>query len=338
MLLSTLLLTKENIRKYRDPSLQLEGIIAALKRLDEHHIIVPTLTSKKSSLQAGIGGEERVQAALSNHTFPDNFHFFYDLTLSSFCKFQLDAFLLTPYYGLIFEIKNISGTLKFLDNPPQLIQTKESGEVIGLDSPAAQVEQYAQYLSHWMAARNLQLPIHRVVVLAYPKQKVERAPAQTKILFPSLLASYIISLPQDRVWLEHDAFHWLSTELVNCHIPYIPSPICETYNLSKSDFVPGGICRVCNHIGMTKKKRRWICPVCGQHDHLAHQPALREWFLLMGREMTNKDCREFLRVDRKTATRILTSMTLIAKGGCKNRSYTIDFENYFPQRSKLHLT
>ncbi|GIN20640.1 hypothetical protein J1TS3_17740 [Siminovitchia fordii] len=45
----------------------------------------------------------------------------------------------------------------------------------------------------------------------------------------------------------------------------------------------------------------------------------------MGREMTNKDCREFLGVDMNIASRILNSMDLNRTGSCRYRRYTLDF-------------
>lgn len=326
ILLDTTSTANENIKKHRSPSLLLEGITATQNRLDENHHILPILIAKQSSIQAGIGGEERVQYALCKHSFPMNYHFYYDLTLFATSKFQLDSFLLTPYYGLIFEVKNISGTLKFLDNPPQLIQTRDNGEIRGLDSPAAQVERYAELLEIWFKSRNIHLPIYRVVVLAYPKQIVEKTPAKTKILFPNLITHYIRSLPQDHIRLDSDTFSWLSAELVNNHIPHVPDPICEKYNFSKSAIRTGVICKLCGYIGMKKTIRSWYCPICESLDHLAHLPAIREWFLIMGRKMTNTDCREFLNVDMKTATRILTNnMNLISEGGKRNRYYMINF-------------
>jgi hypothetical protein len=183
-------------------------------------------------------------------------------------------------------------------------------------------------LTIWFGSRNIQLPIYRVVVLAYPKQIVERAPTKTKILFPSLIAPYIRSLPQDQIKVDNMTFNRLSNELVNHHNFYIPSPICEFHHFPKRDVRPGVICKICGHIGMEKTIRSWYCPNCDNHDHLAFEEAIIDWFLIMGRRMTNTDCREFLQVDMKKASRILANMDLEIKGACRNRSYAIDFEKY----------
>lgn len=327
--MSNIVLSNDNIKKLRSPSLLLQGLTAAQIRLSENHPMLPTLMAKHSSIQAGIGGEERVEYEFSKHSFPLDHYIFYDLSLTSASTFQMDTFFLTRYYGIIFEVKNISGTLQFIDNPPQLIQTKDNGEVKGLESPAAQVERNGDLLTIWLNSRNIDLPIYRVVVLAYPKQIVEKAPAKTKILFPSLIPSYIRNIPQNHVKLDLETFNWLSSELVNNHIFYIPSPICETYNIPKTNILTGVICDSCGYIGMKKTNKSWYCSNCESFNPLAHHQTIKEWFLLFGGKMTNKDCREFLHVDRYTATRILKNMNLKSEGANKNRSYWMDFEELF---------
>jgi hypothetical protein len=331
------LLDYSNVKKVRSPNLQLQGLIAAQRRLLSTHPSVPLISSNQSSLQAGIGGEDRVANELSKHTFSMENFIFHDLSLYYYSKYQMDTFFLTRYYAIIFEVKNLAGTLCFLDNPPQLIQKKDNGEINGYDSPAAQVERYGELMTLWFGSRKISLPIYRVVVLAYPKQKVERPPSKTKILFPSLISSYIRNIPLDKIWLDNETFNWLSSELVNSHQFYIPAPICETFNISTNDVRTGVLCKTCGQLGMKKTIRSWKCIHCGSQDHLAHLPAIKDWFLIMGSKMTNTDCREFLHVDRRTATRILASMELLSEGTFKNRTYLMDFEGLLRTSKLLEL-
>lgn len=54
----------------------------------------------------------------------------------------------------------------------------------------------------------------------------------------------------------------------------------------------------------------------------AHQQTIRDWFLLFGGKMSNKDCRAFLHIERQqTANRILRGMGLLAEGANRNRTY-----------------
>lgn len=173
--------------KSRDHSLTLEGLLAAQNRLSAGHPIVPVLAAKQASVEAGIGGEERVAEIFRKHSFPFEHHTFHDLSPSADERFQIDTFCLTPWYGGILEVKNIGGILEFKDNPPQLIRTREDGHKDGFESPVVQLERNAELLKDWLLHRNIHLPIYGAVVLAYPKQIVAVPPAKTKLLFPNLI-------------------------------------------------------------------------------------------------------------------------------------------------------
>ena len=286
------------------------------------------MASKFSNLEAGIGGEERVENALGKNPLLPDHRIFYDLSLSSSEKFQIDTLFLTPSYGIVFEVKNISGKLFFFkENPPQLIRIRENGQADGFDCPAEQAERNRFLLDMWLQSKGIQLPLLAVVILAYPKQIVEIPPKKTKVLFPSLIPSFIRNLPQRRERLDPQTFERLCADLVNSHRNYIPDPICLTYNIPRFDIQTGVQCKACSKLGMVKLKKGWHCPACGHICRSAHERAIRDWFLLFGGKMTNRDCREFLHVDIDTASRLLKNMDLIVEGTFKNRTYRMNFEN-----------
>ena len=68
---------------------------------------MPVLAAKQSSVEAGIGGEERVAEVFRKQTFPFEHHVFHDLSPLSSEQFQVDTYFMTPWYGLVFEVKNI---------------------------------------------------------------------------------------------------------------------------------------------------------------------------------------------------------------------------------------
>ncbi|WP_261369568.1 nuclease-related domain-containing protein [Siminovitchia fortis] len=301
------------------------GIQASIKRLHPRHEAIPILTAKASSLEAGISGEIKLAETLRKHSFPFEHRVFHDLSLVSSALFQIDTLFLTRFYAVVFEVKNIGGRLEFKDDPPQLVRRRETGEVDGFESPAAQVERNGDLLELWLKGHGIQIPVYRIVVLAYPKQIIDKAPAKTQVLFPNYVPPFIHALPRKQAILDSKTFRWLTAKLLNSHINYIPRPVCDIYNIPPRDIQTGVICSHCDAIGMVKIKRSWRCRSCGSLDHKAHERGVREWFLIMGREMTNKDCREFLRVDMNTASRILCSMDLNSIGSCRYRKYTINF-------------
>ncbi|WP_256989019.1 NERD domain-containing protein [Bacillus sp. EB106-08-02-XG196] len=311
--------------KERSDSLTLKGLIAAQSRLSKTHPMISTLASKQSSIEAGIGGEQRVAEVLQKYRFPFKNNIFHDLSLSSDTYFQMDHLFKTPHFVLILETKNMAGSLEFRDNPPQLIQKREDGQIKYYESPVVQLERNMELMSAWLSQRNIDFPLYGAIVLAYPKQHVEIPPANTKVLFPNLIPPFIKGLPQEGKGLDPSAFHRLSKELLNSHQTYIPKPICESYQIPLEDIQPGVRCVACGKIGMEKLPRTWHCPTCNVNNHLAHQATLAEWFLVVKRSITNRECREFLGVDIHTAKRILLSMDLITCGKFRDRSYRMDF-------------
>jgi hypothetical protein len=307
--------------KERSDSLTLKGLIAAQSRLPITHPTVSILASKQSIIEAGIGGEQQVAEVLQRYTFPFKNNIFHDLSLSSNTHFQIDHFLKTPQYGVVLETKNLAGSLEFRDNPPQLIQKREDGQIKYYESPVVQLDRNMELMSAWLSQRKIDLPLYGAIVLAYPKQHVEIPPADTKILFPNLIPPFIKGLPQQGKGVNTSTFNWLSSELLRCHQTYIPKPICESYQIPIGDIQPGVRCESCGKLGMIKVPRTWHCQFCKVNNHLAHRGALVEWFLVVKRTITNRECREFLGVDIYTANRILNSMDLVSQGTYKDRIY-----------------
>ncbi|MBV7505090.1 NERD domain-containing protein [Bacillus sp. sid0103] len=299
--------------------------MAAEQRLSANHEFQPVLAAKRGSVEAGIGGEERVVEVFRKHPFSADHHIFHDLSPAWREQFQMDSFVLTPWFGTVLEVKNIGGVLEFRDQPPQLIRTREDRHQDGYESPVVQLERNRELISDWLRSRDIDLPIFGAVVLAYPKQIVAVPPKNTKILFPRLIPSFIKSLPHQAKKLDHETFQRLSAELLKSHQPFIPKTICETYGIPFSDFRFRIRCEACGEFGMIKLPRTWCCPQCGGHDHLAQQRAIREWFLIFKRSITNRECREFLGVDDiHTVKRILVSMDLKSEGTFRNRCYSMD--------------
>lgn len=314
--------------KERSDSFTLKGLIAAQSRLSITHPMVSVLASKQSIIEAGIGGEQRVAEVLQKYQFPFKNNVFHDLSLSSDTNFQMDHLIKTPYFGVVLETKNMSGSLEFSENPPQLVQKKEDGQINYYESPVVQLERNIELLTAWLSKRNIYLPLYGAIVLAYPKQHVEIPPSNTKLLFPNMIPPFIKSLSQQGTKLNLEKFNSLSADLLKSHRTFIPKPVCESYQIGLNHIKPGVRCVTCGKLGMIKLPRTWHCPICKVNDHLAHQGTLAEWFLVVKRTITNRECREFLGVDIHTATRILNSMPLKYKGTFRNRIYFIDFHEY----------
>lgn len=312
----------------------LEALDAAIRRLPEYHEMMPILKAKYAAVQAGFGGEQELDKVFERYAFSMEYGVFHDVSLVSSTLFQVDTLLVTPWYAVLFEVKNIAGELMVTANPPQLIRKSDSGQLSGFKSPIAQLESNCELFEDWLNNRGLSLPVYGAVVLAYAKQRIDVFDTEVPILFPHAVPTFIRKLPRDSRLLDEQAFSGLLISLKKSHRPFIPAPICSTYAISKQDIRTGVICPGCGGVGMEKYSGGWRCLSCGKTSRKAHEQAIRDWFLLFGGEMRNKDCRTFLHVDRQqTAHRLLVSMELHSKGANRNRSYTLKLQSEHKKRT-----
>lgn len=312
------------ISKTRSEPLLLEGLDAAINRLAPGHAILPVLNRKYSAVKAGFGGEQQVDRIFQNYTFPLEYRVIHDLSLTSRTHFQIDTLFITQSYAVVFEIKNISGSLKVIENPPQLVRTLDNGEVKGFNSPIAQLQNNCELLRDWLHRRNMAMPIYSAVVLAYPTQRIDLFDTNIPFLFPSTIPTFIRNLPMHSPLLDFKSFIRLTKELINNHKEFIPKPICTTYSIQRNEIMTGVACPFCGFLGMRKYMKGWRCTACHRTSPNAHEQTIRDWFFLFGGKMTNKDCREFLQIERQqTAYRILQSMNLSTEGANRNRTYSM---------------
>ena len=295
-----------------------------MSRIDTTHEKYSVLKKQHSSRTAGLAGEEKVDQIFQNYKFSMKHKIINGISLTSSTSFQIDTLFITPSFAIIFESKNLAGSIKVKSNPPLLLQTLDNGQIRSFVSPVSQVQSNIELLQDWFHSRNISLPVYGVVVLAFPKKDVELFDTSTQFLFPSGIPTYIRNLPTTPQLLDEKNFSLIVKDLINSDKEFIPQPICTTYSIDKSDVSTGVACPSCRFLGMTKYRGGWRCPACLLTNPHAHRQAIRDWFLLFGGKITNKDCREFLNIpQRQTATRILLSMQLHTEGEKRNRTYTM---------------
>lgn len=281
-------------------------------------------------MKAGFGGEQQLDYVFERYKFPMNYRVFHDLSLTSPTPFQIDTLLITPSYAIVFEVKNIAGELKVLVNPPQLQRTLGNGEVSGFKSPIIQVRNNCQLLKDWLREKNIDLPIYGAVVLAYSKQRIELLDTSIPFLFPEAVPLYVRNLPVTPELLEENVFEKLATELLASHQEFIPRPICEMFPYLANDFRSGVACPSCQKLTMERRLRNWRCLSCGKISEDAHKQAIRDWFLLYGGKMTNRECRKFLGITSPDIVyRLLKDMDLEVEGAKRNRTYVMKMGKSF---------
>ncbi|TQR21214.1 nuclease-related domain-containing protein [Psychrobacillus vulpis] len=303
-------------------SLYSEALTALSKRLPRLHPKYASIKEEQYRIAAGDAGEEAVMKKLESLTLPCKHYVFHNISLYGDSLFQMDLLIITPYFAMILEVKNIKGTIELLTNPSQLKRTLETGEVHTFDSPEPQLEESMYQLTRIFKEHNIDLPIRGAIVFAFAKNYIKTITNQTTILLRNEVPSYVRKINRENPILSDADLEKLKEYLLKKDVPFKPFPLSSYFSIPASEIKSGVECSNCSFIGMLKLPRTWYCPKCRKFEHKAHEQTIREYFLLYKGFITNKDCRQFFQLNNlHEATRILNGSNLMKTGNGKNTKY-----------------
>ena len=305
--------------------IKLQMIQALIKRLSINHPLQSALSSDFNRNMAGYKGEHRVIQALK--ALPEKeYLIFHDLRLlGTPYPFQMDILLLSSYFILILEVKNIAGSLYFDQAFNQLIRTKTDGQREAFDDPILQVKRQRSQLMDWLKTKNYSIPIETLVVSANSSSVVEanNANITNKVIRRNFLFHKIREFTEmhSEEKLTKKELKKITNHLLKSHAPLIPN-LLEYYKIPTTDIKTGVFCPQCSSNPMTRKNGVWICQSCFTKSTNAHLSSLLDYFLLINSTITNQQLREFLHISSaSTANKLLKSMNLSNTGGTKGRVY-----------------
>ncbi|WP_188207513.1 hypothetical protein [Alkalibacillus aidingensis] len=123
--------------------------------------------------------------------------------------------------------------------------------------------------------------------------------------------------------IEYSRLEELGQALVADHVPY-SEDVIEKYQLKSDDLRFGVFCPDCGALPMVRQWGTWMCTQCGGKSSHAHIPALRDYALIFGEEITNAQAREFLKVDNPQVIKyLLKNMNLPTAGRGKGTRYIL---------------
>ncbi|QDI92068.1 NERD domain-containing protein [Salicibibacter halophilus] len=238
--------------------------------------------------------------------------------------FQMDTLLLTPYFFLILEIKNLAGILTF-DHEHQQVLREQGGQQEVFADPVLQAEQQAASLKAWLQAHfGSSPPIHAYAVMTNNSSILKNAA-------PHALHHQIIRPPALRPILqalfEKEKCHALEDKL-NVYVEalkkaYRPARYCAMgkYDINRADLRNGVFCPKCSGV-MKWRHGNWVCSRCEHVSRDAHRKALDDYALLISSHISTGECQAYLQLPGiNTAQRILKKMNLTHSGGTKTRKY-----------------
>ncbi len=311
----------------RKPPLHLLTLDALIPRLSPSHPKLSILRVQAAKYQKGYNGERKLDYYLKS--LPDSFDVLNDIKLQMFNKtFQIDSLLITAHGIYIVEVKSFEGIVTFDTTLKQLLQ--ENGERLqGLKYPITQVENIQFHLIRWLQQRNLEgIPIYYLIAFSERSTiiKVNGEEQQLKDI-----VTYVDEIPlllinmNKRLSRSYPGNPSLKKRIMNSIMKnqvVFKKDIIRDFKIKEADILPGVQCSKCLKLGMIRLRYKWQCPTCGNLSVNAHVKALLDFTLLFGNEITNQQCRRFLKIPRSTAYSILKKLNFPLHKA--NRTWILD--------------
>ncbi|UYZ21517.1 NERD domain-containing protein [Mesobacillus jeotgali] len=241
--------------------------------------------------------------------------------------FQIDTLIITPYFLLIIDSKNYAGTLIFLPEFNQLIRIQNDIEEVFPD-PILQAKIQASQLKAFLKKFHITPPPTEYLVAISNTQALIKNPTNDKEVSYRVFRSSNVAFKIPPIYKKHpqsllskNDMKKIARLLIKAHEPLVPDP--KSMNLPIEKMVKGVQCASCETFGMDYHQGKWTCKSCGQKSLDAHIQALRDYFLIYGPSITNKQFRDYLKLNSSsTSKRLLSSMDLVFSGTNKGRIYS----------------
>ena len=318
------------IIKKRGRPIELYRLESLYRRIPPHHAMKEKVFSDYKKARTGIRGEKEIDFSLKFLDEQDYLILQHLRLPDQNGAFQIDHLILTRKYFLILEVKNWYGTVIFGENG-QVTRIGDNGIEEGFPNPIPQAKLQQHRLQKWLNSYGLtNIPIHFFVVISFPSTIIKSAsdehliPAQVihnnQLFFeiPKLDKMYQNSTLRSSELLE------LGRELKAAHTPSTQN-LLDKYVIELGELMKGIFCPNCNTVPMFRRKQKWYCRACQHTSSEAHFSALNDYQWLVGDYITNREAREFLRVDSPDVTKRLLQMGgYVSSGNTSNRKYMLE--------------
>lgn len=320
------------IVKEREKSVYLIKLEKIIARMTEENPKYPLVFKEFMNHQAGYRGEQAVDYYLT--FLPKKEYFIFNgIRLEDSLKrfFQIDTLIVTPWYILILEIKNIIGDLEFDYKQNQLVRTTDD-KLDRMACPITQAKRQRAQLHDWLFQHNFpNIPIEYQVIIANNHARIINADSfvYEKVSRHSNIPHLADSFEKDfsEVILTEKELKRLSKLILKKDTPNLSSPFTQL-QIDVDELAKGVACPNCKSLSMNRLFKIWFCLSCQFSSTTAHIMALRDYSLLISDTISNKELRDFLDLDSiSVASKILTSLHLPTEGTTRNRRYLLTKNN-----------
>lgn len=298
--------------KKRTKPLPLQKLDALISRLHPNHPNLENIKKDAAIRYKGYIGEQKVDYHLERLTLPCTIaHDIYIKTEQQ--NFQIDTLILTQRAIYIIEIKNYTGTITFDTNLQQFIRKHDTKEE-GFHNPITQAENTQHQLQQWLTTKNIRnIPIHYFIVISEPSTIIrvhgnEQSIAKT-VTHTANLTQKITTTEQSHK--NNNLNHRKIGHIITQASQQFDLDITRQHNITPHDIRPGVQCPNCKQHHMKRQHSKWHCTKCHHTSKHAHITALNDYLLLIKPYITNRNTRNFLKIQsRYQAKRLLQSANL----------------------------
>lgn len=306
-------------RKIPPELLQLESLLQRVPNSHPHH---PVWTEKLRRINAGFNGEQKVDTLWNEIPLPPPHYFIHDLFIQTEnSSYQIDSILITQQFVLILEIKSISGLLNFDSQTRQFSRTNKDGTIDGMRNPDDQVRRHEKWMRSFLNRNGFTVPVIGVIVFTYPTSVIQ-SKAEHRITIQSSGLPYLIeklTIDYHRMTLSESNTKLLAAKLLSCHSE---KPLKTPY--SSAALLTGVFCLNCPGQKMHYYRKKWTCTSCYTVNCSAHIAALKQYRLLVGPTITNREFRAFIDLPSAvTVSKMLNRLNMDWCGSFKDRVHHI---------------
>ncbi|WP_342600347.1 nuclease-related domain-containing protein [Psychrobacillus sp. FSL H8-0483] len=304
----------------------MQGHLALLKRLGNTHENESFIREEIRKKEAGERGEDRLLVKLGELRLLGTFRIISDVALhEGDWKVQIDCLVVTDRCCIVLESKNMSGDLNFDTSTEEFYRLEGNNLETPFPNPYFQLMRNIRFMKDLLRRSFPELQVTGAIVMTSKSCRIRNKPSHYPVfklesIIEKIIHMYNHSSPD---FLSDKQLATLEHMIRGEQSKFTYPPLCEHYRISPNDLIRGVECPHCGVLGMKRLSTTWTCLACKKNHRYAHISAVNDYFLLIKKEITNKEIRRFCGIESiYSASRMLNKMNLEAHGSGPGRYFT----------------
>jgi len=302
-------------------------IEAAIQRILPNDPEAAAFQEEFYRMKAGFAGEKKLKNTLKDFSFKSDYSIFYNFECVNDLGFthQIDALLITPYFILIFEVKQLTGKLYYKPVFHEFTRITENQTRDNFPNPFDQVYRHKLFVSQFLQKLNITMPVLQLVVIANYRAELDISLEGFPIIHLSGLPRHL-----EKLYAEND-HKKVNIAYICSQLKMLIQPLPARKTIARCRLKSGVLCQKCEYMSRMHYQRGiWQCEKCHSKSRVALLEALHHYRVLISPRISNKEFREFTGIKSTfAASKILARLNLEKYGATKGRYYQIPEDIYY---------